>query len=69
MRRGFLKDDTNLRDGPGLSYTKRGLVGKNRRVDVLDANSHRDWIKVRVVDGDHGGKVGWMYASNLHIDA
>lgn len=66
MAIGLLNDDTNLREGPGTGYRSRGLVGRGRRVEILDRKG--GWLEVRVMDGDYSGKVGWMYADNVNSD-
>lgn len=68
MARGFLSRDTNLRTGPGDGFESRGLVGRNRSVEILDSRSERNWVKVRVAQGDYAGLVGWMHRDNVDID-
>jgi len=68
MARGILNADTNLRTGPGTDYKARALVGKNRGVEILDSRSDRDWVKVRVAQGDYAGLVGWMHKDNVDSD-
>lgn len=68
MSRGYLNSETNLRDGPGTGYDSRGLVRKNRPVKILDSRSENEWVKVRVVEGDYAGLVGWMYRDNVDMD-
>jgi uncharacterized protein YgiM (DUF1202 family) len=66
MKIGFLDRDLNLREGPGLGHDSRGLVGRGRRVSILDRSG--DWVQVRVEAGDHAGKVGWMWRRDLTMD-
>lgn len=68
MTRGILNADTNLRTGPSADYKARALVGKNRGVEILDSRSERDWARVRVVQGDYAGLVGWMHKGNIDMD-
>ena len=63
---GFLAKDLNLRVGPGTGHTSRGLVGRGKRVSVLDGSG--DWVQVRVESGDHSGKVGWMWRHDIETD-
>ena len=64
----YLHKDTNLREGPGSDYPIRANVGKNRGVEILDKKSEWPWVKVRVSQGDHKGKLGWMHSDNLDMD-
>lgn len=66
MAIGFLDKDLNLREGPGTGYDKRALVGRGRRVSILDRSG--DWVQVRVENGDHAGKVGYMWRHDITMD-
>jgi SH3-like domain-containing protein len=66
MRRGILCQDGNLRTGPSMSYEKRSMVGRNRPVEILDKSG--EWFKVRVLEGDSRGLVGWMHEDNIDAD-
>lgn len=66
MSFGITNKDTNLRTGQGTDHDIRGKVGENRRVEIMDRDG--DWVKVEVKQGDHKGKVGWMWGDNIDKD-
>lgn len=68
MLRGILNEDTNLRTGPSIDFKSRAKVGKNRGVEILDSRSEREWVRVRVIQGDYSGLVGWMHRDNIDMD-
>ncbi|MEI7768549.1 MAG: peptidoglycan DD-metalloendopeptidase family protein [Chloroflexales bacterium] len=55
-----LKDETNLRAGPGTNYSQQSQLGQGRRV-ALRAR-HGDWLRVEIA-----GSVGWVRADLLSI--
>lgn len=68
MSRGILNRETNLRDGADHYSKIRASVGKNRTLEILDKRSEWPWVKVRVLNGDHAGLVGWMHSENIDMD-
>ena len=53
-----LEDQTNIREGPGLSYSKIGQVKKGATFPILDEKE--DWIQIKLTNGKKGWVANWL---------
>ncbi|MFU2418338.1 SH3 domain-containing protein [Peptacetobacter sp. AB800] len=52
-------DALNMRSGPGISYSKRGVLHKGAKVTVLEKS--KGWVKIK----DSSGKTAWVSGQYL----
>lgn len=53
---------TQLRAGPGSSYSSLGPVYSGQNVILIGRNNNSTWVKIRVLDD---GREGWVFASAI----
>lgn len=63
---GFTNRVTPLRTRSSSGGDSRGTVGKGNGVEILDGV--KNWSRVRVLEGDYKGLVGWMWDAHLDMD-
>ena len=52
-------DALNMRSGPGISYSKRGVLHKGAKVTILEKS--KGWVKIK----DSSGKTAWVSGQYL----
>lgn len=52
-------DALNMRSGPGISYSKRGVLHKGAKVTILEKS--KGWVKIK----DSSGKAAWVSGQYL----
>lgn len=56
----FAKSGLSLRNGPGTTYKKLGLLKNGTNVHIVCTSKRDRWLYGRVVNGANKGKWGWV---------
>jgi uncharacterized protein YgiM (DUF1202 family) len=62
----YLRQNVNLRSGPGTKYTSYGLVLKYDGVEVKCKAKVAGWMRVYVQNGQMKGRTGWVASKYIH---
>ncbi len=64
MYRVTASPSLKVREGPGGAYNSIGLLYTNEKVEEINANADRSWLKTRKADGS---LIGWSSSAYLEV--